>query len=104
MLILAVVGMFALATWHEAKVHFHDADHVVTIDKNHHDAAPDTPDDNDNTDSMHLSVHAGLQFVVVPAPTILVAAIAPAISTWTLALSTLNRTLAPASILRPPRS
>lgn len=98
--ILALFGMLALATWHDALPHVHDKDHPASVDIHH---AP-TPDHQpDLADLMHVAAHAVLQTVVTPASPVVVMPILPAKSIWTLVRIEFGGSLAPSSILRPPR-
>lgn len=99
--ILALFGMLALATWHDAKPHVHDAGHVVSVDRDHHDHAP--AEQPDTADLMHLAAHAVLQTIVVPAPPVVAVLMKPVAEIWTLASAKAARSLAPLAILRPPR-
>jgi hypothetical protein len=99
--ILALVGMLALANWHDAMPHVHDADHVVSLETDHHERAPD--EKSDQADLMHMAAHVVLQTVVVPAPPVVTALLAPVLEGWVLGTVAGSRSLAPLSILRPPR-
>src|SRR3546814_21135290 len=68
--ILALFGMLALTTWHDAMPHVHDAAHVVSIDRDHHDQAP--AEQPDTPDLMHLAAHAVLQTIPVPSQAVVV--------------------------------
>ncbi|SDD26887.1 hypothetical protein SAMN05444678_11142 [Sphingomonas sp. YR710] len=98
--ILALFGMLALATWHDAAPHVHDADHPASVDVHH---AP-TPDHQpDLADLMHVAAHAVLHTVIPPTSPVIVMAIAPVTSGWMPAQTQFHGSLAPPSILRPPR-
>ncbi|MES2022861.1 MAG: hypothetical protein V4460_16325 [Pseudomonadota bacterium] len=99
--ILALFGMLALANWHDAMPHVHDGDHVVSLETDHHDRAPGQQPDQ--ADLMHMAAHVVLQTVVVPAPPVVTGALAPALASWTLGTTEGSRSIAPVSILRPPR-
>lgn len=99
--ILALFGMLALATWHDAMPHVHDGDHVVSLDTDHHDHAPSQLPDQ--ADLMHMAAHVVLQTVVVPAPPVVTAVLAPVPANWTLGTAEGSRSIPPLSILRPPR-
>lgn len=99
--ILALFGMLALATWHDAMPHVHDVGHVVSVDSDHHDHAP--AEQPDTADLMHLAAHAVLQTIVVPAPPVVASLMKPVAEIWTLASAKATRSLAPLAILRPPR-
>ena len=99
--ILALFGMLALATWHDAMPHVHDAGHVVSVDRDHHDHAP--AEQPDTADMMHLAAHAVLQTIVVPAPPVVAALVKPVAEIWAFASAKAARSLAPLAILRPPR-
>src|SRR3546814_10299761 len=78
--ILALFGMLALTTWHDAMPHVHDAAHVVSIDRDHHDQAP--AEQPDTPDLMHLAAHAVLQTIDVPAQAVVVALLKPVTAIW----------------------
>ncbi|AUW60544.1 hypothetical protein C1T17_20175 (plasmid) [Sphingobium sp. SCG-1] len=99
--ILALFGMLALANWHDAMPHDHDADHVVSLETDHHGRAPG--EKPDQADLMHMAAHVVLQTVVVPAPPVVTAGLAPVALNWILGTVAGTRSLAPLSILRPPR-
>jgi len=99
--ILALFGMLALANWHDAMPHVHDGDHVVSLETDHHDHAPGQQPDQ--ADLMHLAAHAVLQAIDLPAPPGVALLIVPVTETWMLGAAELARSIAPSSILRPPR-
>ena len=99
--ILALFGMLALATWHDAMPHVHDAAHVVSVDQDHHDHAP--AEQPDTADLMHLAAHAVLQTIDVPAQAVVASLLKPVAATWARAPAEAARSIAPSSILRPPR-
>lgn len=99
--ILALFGMLALATWHDAIPHIHDAAHVISVDRDHHDHAP--AEQPDTPDLMHLAAHAVLQTIDVPAQAVIVALLKPVTAIWARDPAEAARSIAPSSILRPPR-
>tara|TARA_R110000868_G_scaffold31382_1_gene115177 strand:+ start:1832 stop:2245 length:414 start_codon:yes stop_codon:yes gene_type:complete len=99
--ILALFGMLALATWHDAKPHVHDAGYVVSVNGDHPEQAP--AEKPDTADLMHLVAHAVLQTIDVPAPLVVAALMKPAAEIWTLASAKAAHSLDPSAILRPPR-
>lgn len=99
--ILALVGMLALANWHDAMPHVHHADHVVSLEADHHEQAPS--EKPDQADLMHMAAHVVLQTVVVPTPPVVTAVLPLVALNWILGTVAGSRSLAPLSILRPPR-
>lgn len=99
--ILALFGMLALANWHDAMPHVHDGDHVVSLGTDHHEHAPGQQPDQ--ADLMHMAAHVVLQTVVVPAPPVVTAVLAPVPANWTPGTAEGSRSIPPLSILRPPR-
>jgi hypothetical protein len=99
--ILALIGMVALAYWHDAMPHVHDIDHIVSIDPAQHEHAPRKT--ADSADLMHMAAHAVLQTIDVPAPPVLADMIVPIMAIWTFAPAETGRASTPQSILRPPQ-
>lgn len=99
--ILALFGMLALAIWHDAMPHVHAVANVVSVDQDHHDHAP--AEQPDTADLMHLAAHAVLQTIDVPAQAVVVALLKPVSGIWARAPAEAARSIAPSSILRPPR-
>ncbi|WP_225010192.1 hypothetical protein [Novosphingobium percolationis] len=99
--ILAMFGMLALATWHDAMPHVHDVGHVVSVDRDHHDHVP--AEQPDTPDLMHLAAHAVLQTIDVPAQAMVESLLKPVAAIWARAPAEAARSIAPSSILRPPR-
>jgi hypothetical protein len=99
--ILAIFGMLGLATWHDAMSHSHQAGGVVMLDDDHHEPASDHKPDA--ADLMHVAAHAVMQTVDLPSPPLLTSAMAPVVLVWALGLAVPAPSLAPLSILRPPK-
>lgn len=99
--LFAMVGMLGLATWHDGMPHVHSATHADTVDRDHHEHAPDSQPDM--ADLMHMAAHAVLQTVVVP-PQPLLAGTMPVVAVrWIVAAPQSARSIRTAEILRPPR-
>ena len=102
-MLLALLGMVALTTWHDALAHVHDADHVAVIDLDGHvhDSRSDGQQDTD--DPVHMAAHAATQSIVVPPQPVTPVAVALIAPLWASPPAVSGRSLAPPSILRPPR-
>lgn len=100
--VLALFGMIALATWHDALPHMHTPDHAVSVDLDHHDGS--SPDENDIPDLIHIAAHVVIQTVDVPSQSILAAATVSSTMAWGMVRSNRIGSIKPESLLRPPRS
>jgi len=101
LMMLALVGMVVLASWHDSKPHVHDvtgAEHVIELGDHHPGDRPQP------ADPLHLAAHVVLQGIAMPAEPA-VAGTAPALAAvWTMAGPVAVHSLPPVSILRPPRA
>ncbi len=98
---IAVFGMLALTSWHEALPHMHDSEHVFEADRDHHTSAPDTMPDNANP--MHQAAHDAQQSSGPAASPLLAVALESIATAWVMMPDALNPSLLPHSILRPPQ-
>src|SRR3546814_9093539 len=78
--ILALFGMLALTTWHDAMPHVHDAAHVVSIDRDQHDQDP--AEQPATHDLMHLAAPPLLQPINVRVQAEGVALLKPCHAMW----------------------
>lgn len=100
LMMLALVGMVVLASWHDSKPHVHDigSEHVIELGDHHPGDRPQP------SDPLHLAAHVVLQGIAMPAEPA-VAATAPVVAVaWTMAGPAAVHSLPPNSILRPPRA
>jgi hypothetical protein len=100
--VLALFGMIALATWHDALPHVHAPDHAVSIDLDHHD--DDSPDKPDSPDLIHIAAHTVIQTVDVPSQPFLAVATVSSTVPWGMVPSDGIGSVKPESLLRPPRT
>ncbi|OHT17970.1 hypothetical protein BHE75_04474 [Sphingomonas haloaromaticamans] len=100
LMLLALVGMVGIASWHDSKPHVHDiasAEHVIELSDHHPGDLPQP------SDPLHLAAHVVLQGLAIPAEPAVIAT-APALAVvWTMAGPAAVDSLPPISILRPPR-
>lgn len=100
LMMLALVGMVVLASWHNSKPHVHDigSEHVIELGDHHPGDHPQP------SDPLHLAAHVVLQGIAIPAEPVMIAT-APAIAVvWMMVRPPAVHSLPPVSILRPPRA
>ena len=97
---LALIGMVALATWHDSHPHDHDVDgavHVLQLG-DHHPGNEPQPDD-----PVHAAAHVVLQGIAIPAVPFIGTLLFAVMTLWGVRLAAPVRSIPPAAILRPPR-
>jgi hypothetical protein len=96
--LVAVLGLFALSSWHNAVVHDDDPIHVVSVEHDHglsKQTDPDRP--------IHVLAHATGQWIGFAVPFHTHAIFASADRVWAGSVYNLRGGIEPSELLRPPR-
>ena len=102
-MLLALLGMVALTTLHDASPHLHDADHIAGLALGDDHDTPQPDEQNSATDPLHTAAHAASQSVNIPAQLLLAGVIAPVAPRWSWPPPVPGSAHRPTAILRPPR-
>jgi hypothetical protein len=96
--LVAMLGFFALSSWHNAIVHDDDPVHLVSVEHDHGSSAQTDPDA-----PIHVLAHATGQWIDIAGPISKPLMFTAAPRLWSIGVFHLRGAIEPAGLLRPPR-